>query len=231
MIGFKKACVAAGLLAIIGLVAASASGTGLLGTGYSYYYNSRHWEGANTFSKVVNDGTLQGTIDWAVFTAANYEAAFPDSTYTPTPSELVYSYQIFDNSYAENPNAVQISKAESPLLSGAPADNAGDFTSADLLSGVAPDSATIQSADVIWTFGANGGNNIEPSQNSVGLTYCSPNNPSADFYVVINGGTGVDISGVASPGTISIPEPSTLAMLVLAAASLGAIAFRNWRRK
>ena len=226
MIGFKKTTSFLGAFAIVSLIAASASAaSSLLGTGKSYT-DSLHplgWEGSQTFTKSVTGGTLAGEVDWAIFTAANFDSLFPD--YTGTPGELVYAYQVF------NTGGVDISKTEAPLLSLAPADNVGDFAS-DGMSGVLPSSMSIISADVIWNFASPEiGYSSPATTKSAGLAFSSSRAPRTDWYVIVDGGGSVNVNGVGGPGTTAIPEPSALALLAVMAASLGIAVVRNRKNK
>ena len=221
MSGFKKATRVLVSFVIISLIAATAS-AGLLGTGKSYTDSTRPlgWEGSQTFTQAVTAGTLKGEVDWAVFTASNFTSLFPD--YTPTPGELVYAYQVFDT------GTVEISKAESPLLSGAHGDNAAAFES-NGMSGVLPSSASINSADVIWNFASP---NIpwSPAGHSAGLAFSSIRKPRTDWFIVVDGGGTVQVNGIGGPGTVAIPEPSALALLAVMAASLGIAVVRKSRK-
>jgi hypothetical protein len=219
MIGLKKATgvLVCGLasLAIVGLLSASASAGPLVGTGLSYKDSVKPagWEGTGTFTKnSVPPGTrLYGTVEWAVFTGANFSSLFPSSGYTPTPGELVYTYQIYNDA-----TSVEISKTMTLLLSGAPADNEAYFTS-NGMSGVLPSSMQIIPADVVWNYSSP---NIAPSQHSCGLVFCSNRTPRSDLQAQVDGGL-VANAPVGGPGTTTIPEPSALALLSVAMASLG----------
>jgi hypothetical protein len=206
------------LVAVVSFVAVPAM-AGLIGTGLAYNDGvNPTWEGSKTFSQPVTGGTLAGRVEWAVFTAANYSSLFTD--YTPTPGELVYTYQIF------NTGTVVISKGMAALLSSAPADNVAYFTS-NGMSGVAPSAMSIIPADVIWNF-ASPSIGWSPADNSTGLVFSSIRKPRNDFYVVVDGGGSVNVTGVGGPGTVPIPEPSALALLGVAMA-LGIVAVRNRR--
>ncbi|MGA2797284.1 MAG: hypothetical protein ABSE63_06895 [Thermoguttaceae bacterium] len=183
---------------------------GLIGTGLSYNDGTKTWEGTKTFSQSATDGTLAGSLDWAVFTGVNFSSLF--TGYTPTGGELVYAYQL------TNTGTVNISLAELTLLSSAPADNVGDFTG-NGVSGQLPKLMQITSGDVIWDFG--NPDNIVPPNSSAGLAVSSIRKPRNDFYVILNGGASATVSGIGGPGTSAIPEPSVLTLLAIAIATMG----------
>jgi hypothetical protein len=193
----------------------SSASAGLLNTGLSYVDSYGRWEGSSTFNHSATGGYLKGRVEWAVFTAQDYLSLFPND-YQPTPGELVYAYQVF----ADN-NSVEISKAMAPLLNGAPADHEGYFTASGM-GGVVPSSTSITLGtvttvgDVIWNFS---NPNIDSSEHSTGLVFSSVRKPRTDWYIVVDGGTPVNVLGVGGPGTVPIPEPGTLALLLTAAAA------------
>jgi len=223
MIAFKKATWVLGPFFIVSLIAATAS-AGLIGTGLSYTDGTHPlgWEGTKHFSATVTGGTLAGDLDWAVFTANNFNSLFTGyNGYAPTRGELVYSY------WLHNTGTVNISIGELVLLSQAPADNEGMFTG-NGISGQQPYQMSITSGDVIWDYtGPSGANNIVHPGTSGGMAVCSIRMPRADYYVVVDGGTGTNCTNIAGPGTVAIPEPSGLTLLAVAAVVIGAIGIRQ----
>jgi hypothetical protein len=214
MIGKRFTTIATVILAI-GLLASSAS-AGLLGTGLSFYDGTKTWEGTSHYANAYG---LSGDFDWAVFTANNYSSLFPPSQgYTPTPGELVYTYQI------HNGPGLEVSLDQLRLLSGAPADHAGYFIVSSALEQV-PYSTSITSTNVTWDFRAP--NNIPANGDSRGMVFSSPRLPRNDLDYIVDGGTSCTITGVGGPGTVSIPEPSTLLLLAMAGAFAGLIAIRR----
>jgi hypothetical protein len=223
MISLKKVAVCLALFAVVGLATAPAF-AGLLGTGLSYPKTpSGNWEGTGHFFN--SSSGLQGDIQWAVFTGANFSTLFPDLSYSPTGGELVYAYQVF------NTGTVNISLETVALLSGAPADNDGYFTAGTPpMTGQVPYDSSITSTQVIWDFkdySPTGSNyNIVPGDHSTGLAFCSIRTPRSDFSITVDGGTSATAL-VGGPGNVSIPEPSTLILLVMAAAMFGYIRSRR----
>ena len=218
MIGLKKALGFWGASVIVSLMAASASAS-LLDTGVAYNDGIKTWQGTKAFSKAVTGGTLAGYVDWAVFASDDFESLF--SGYTPIAGHLVYTYQVF------NTGTVDISLTELPLLSAAPADTPGWFTG-NGVSGQDPYDALLGASIVTWDF--RDPNNIVYPGNSAGLAVGSIRKPRTEWTVVVDGGGSVNVIGPAGPGTVDIPEPSTLTLLVVAAAVLGIVAAARKRR-
>jgi hypothetical protein len=219
MFSIKKTAVC--LILVLGLMAVPAW-AGLLGTGSSYNDGlgplGGAWGGTKHFDVAGTGGRLTGDLDWAVFTGANFSSLF--TGYTPTLGELVYTYQI------HNTGTLNISKGSLKLIGGAPADSADDFTG-NGVSGQAPGSTQILSTDVIWNFQAPNNIDWNPAESSNGLVFSSIRRPRNDVYVVVDGGASTNITGVAGPGTNSIPEPSVLTLLLVAAATLCGIKIRR----
>jgi hypothetical protein len=59
------------------------------------------------------------------------------------------------------------------------------------------------------------------------MAVCSIRTPRSDYFVVVDGGTGATITGIAGPGATAIPEPSVLALLAVAAAMMGVVGIRR----
>jgi hypothetical protein len=219
MIGFKKASLGLGAFAVVCVMATMAS-AGLLGTGHSYD-DGTLWEGTQAFSKTSGANTLSGSVDYAVFTASEFGNLF--TGYVATPDELVYTYQI------HNSGTVNITLSKLLLLSGATADNPG-FFEGDGVSGMAPYASTISGQNVTWDFTT--GHNIVSPGESVGLAFSSTRRPMArDINVIVDGPLSVNVQYVAGPGSVPIPEPSSLALLTVAAAAAGIAVVRNRRKE
>lgn len=221
MSGFKKATCVLVALVIASSVTATAS-AGLLGTGHSYV-DGQIWEGYQTFSGTVTGGTLAGTLDYAVFTPSEFTFLYGNDEYTPTPGELVYTYQI------HNTGSVNITISKLLLLSGAPADNAGAFEGSGV-SGQYPYLSTVNlGLNVTWDF--TNGHNIVPPGDSAGLAFSSIRKPmNRDIDVIVDGGKACNVRDVIGPGTVSIPEPSSLVLLTAAAAVAGLVVARKRRK-
>jgi hypothetical protein len=214
MMGFKSKVGCLALIFVVGVAVGSAS-AGLVGTGLAYNDGAKTWDGTVPFSKTSGSVTLAGSMDWAVFTAANFNTLFGGSGYTPHAGELVYTYQL------HNTGNTYISLSELVLISQAPADTAGYFSLGGS-SEQAPYSSTITSGDVVWSFQSP--NNIAVGAYSTGLAFSSIRKPRSDFDIVFNGGVSVTFAGMGGPGPNSIPEPSALALLTVALATIGVAA-------
>jgi hypothetical protein len=222
MIGFQKAAWVFGSLVVIGLIAGTAP-AGLLGTGLSYNDGSQIWEGTRSFSKAVTGGTLSGSLDYAVFAPEEFNSLF--TGYGTTAGELVYAYQI------HNTGSVNITLSKLLLLSGAPADAAGIFQG-NGVSGQDPfESYITPGINVTWDF-TNGHNIVSPGD-SVGLAFCSIRKPMGrDVDVIVDGGGSVNVTSVAGPGLVNVPEPAGLALLTVIAVAAGIAGARSrWKER
>ena len=150
-----------------------------------------------------NGGTLKGYVDWAVFSPG----AFPYSGgYTPTPGELVYTYQIFET------GAAPLSSFE--LLLTDPADNIGNFTD---LGGQAPQSQVLSPlTSAKWTFSG-----IPQGGMSRGLVFSSPRLPYDLFATVVDTGQSTWVIPLPSPSPVNVPEPATAGLVALGCMMLG----------
>jgi hypothetical protein len=178
------------------LVATPTSQAGILnGNGAAY----AGWTGSAPFN---NGFGLSGTLDYAVFTAANFNANFGGLGYVPGDS-LVYTYQL-------NVTGTLNSSAE---LVGVinPANTIGSFN----IGGVAPSSASF-TPNARWNFA--GG--IPTGSSSYGLAFSSPNIPIFGSSLTFDGGTPAAGAIVPTPGPLAIPEPASLGLLAVSAAVL-----------
>lgn len=220
MVGLKKAVLSVGAFAVISLAATVAS-AGLLGTGRAYNDGTRTWEGSQTFSKSNSTGTLSGWVEYAVFRASDFAEVFQG--YAPVSGDLVYAYQVF------NTGSLNITLARVALLNSAPAELAGSFTGHGV-AGQGPNLSFVTTGqNVTWDFGS--GHNIVHPGNSLGLAFSSERTPiSRDVAVIVDGALSTNVPNLAGPGTLNIPEPSCLAMLVAGAVAAVIGVARNRRK-
>ena len=190
-------------LALTVLLAGSASGGILLDNPHAWYDPSigASWTG----STVLDNGTLTGTVEWAVFGPGHY----PGGGYTPDPNEFVYAYQIFSSGSApvtqitvdmiEANKAVNI--ADDPVYGPGTAPWGGWF-------GAPP--PELQTAN--WGF-----DGLSAGDHSDILVYSSVNMPVWDYLAyIVDDGTSA-MGDVPTPSNF-IPEPATVGLLVLGAA-------------
>ena len=217
-------------IVVIGFWAVPAFAEGLLGTGHSYYYDSQYWEGTVEINSTPGQ-PLEGSVDWAVFTADEFNSLFGGGGYMPTSGQLVYTYQLHNG-----PESSTITLYDVLIQGSAPMGNPGWFEGVDPeVTGQDPSSSVLGVSQVLWYFsdltdqgGAN--YNLDPDEASMGLAFCSDRNPQTGVSIAVNEGESAWIPGVASPGTVEIPEPSIITLLVGAMATLG-ISVIRWHRR
>jgi PEP-CTERM motif len=153
--------------------------------------------GGITGTVPFNNGIgLSGTIDYAVFTASDFNANFGGSGYVPGDA-LVYTYQV----------EVTGSLGVSAELIGVnnPANTIGTFNIGDqdaLSASFTPNAR--------WLFSPE----IPTGMSSWGLAFSSPNVPIVGASLTIDGGTQALVPGVPTPGPIAlVPEPASLLLL------------------
>ena len=148
-----------------------------------------------TGTQPFNNGLgLSGTIDYAVFTAANFNANFGGLGYVPG-GPLVYTYQLF---ITGNLGA----SAEIVLINN-PANTIGTFDIGDvdaISSSFTPNAR--------WLFSPE----VASGMSSWGLAFSSPNLPIVGPSLTVDGGTSSLVNGVPTPGPI--PEPATIVILL-----------------
>jgi hypothetical protein len=154
------------------------------------------WSGTSPFA---SDG-LQGYVDWAVFTEANFNLLFGGGGYTPTPGELVYTHQIFTTGPLVGATGMSI------FLEGYPAGNGGSFDAGGV-SGVDAATATADPFLADYVLVAE----TDPLTPSDGLAYSSPNRPQwTGLFGIIDGGQSAEgILPVGIPSANVIPEPAS----------------------
>ena len=192
------------------LVVATAASAGYL-NGHADAYNG--WTGTVPFAS----GTLTGDIDYAVFTAADFDSNFGGGGYTPGGA-LVYAYQVLNTGDA-------FISAEIVGITN-PANTIGTFNDLNVAGDKdASGSFFDGSGNATWQFFDP--NQIETGESSWGLAFSSPNVPMAGVGVILNGGQNAMQMGLPTPSGDPIPEPSSLVLVALGA--LVALGFFHWR--
>jgi hypothetical protein len=176
----------------------AAAGAGVLDS-HGAAYNG--WTGSTLF---VN-GNLAGYVDYAVFTAANFNANFGGNGYTPTAA-LVYTYQVFATGSADI-TSFSVALANPAQDQGAFNPPAGDAPSSSFL--------TPPPGEVLWNFTA-----IDQGESSIGLAFSSNYIPTNLFGSVVNSGASAMVAPLPSPSGEEIPEPATLSLLGIGALAM-----------
>jgi hypothetical protein len=156
-----------------------------------------------TGSVPFNNGVgLSGTIDYAVFSAGDFNANFGGLGYVPGAA-LVYTYQVnVLGNLGVSAEIIGISN---------PANTIGTFDIGDQNA-----SSASFTPNARWLFSPE----IPTGMTSWGLAFSSPQLPIVGASLTIDGGTQALVAGVPTPGPISIPEPATLALGVCGAAAI-----------
>ena len=154
------------------------------------------WTGTIPFN---NGSGLMGTIDYAVFTAADFNANFAGDGYVPG-GPVVYTYQVF------NTGTDHVSTELVGIVN--PANTIGTFDTPEV-NDVNALTAAFVGSNAEWFFNPA----IDTGESSWGLAFSSPNLPMVGAGVTINGGSAVIVVGLPTPSDIPIPEPASIALL------------------
>jgi hypothetical protein len=167
--------------------------------------------GGVTGSVPFNNGVgLSGTIDYAVFTANDFNANFGGLGYVPGDA-MVYTYQV-EVAGQEGVSAEIVGVTN-------PANTIGTFNIGDVDA-----SSASFTPNARWLFSPE----IPTGMSSWGLAYSSSKLPIVGASLTIDGGTQALVAGVPVPGPIDIPEPAT-SVLMLSGLAFGGL-FRRARR-
>jgi hypothetical protein len=212
----RPTSIALGWIAVA-LLAAPAWGGPLATHPDAYFDGVTTWHGSTDFVDGIS-GTLEGSVDWAVFGPGDFPVAF--GGYAPTFGELVYTYQI-------NVTGSSILSSLSVAIdAGQPVNNIGSFTGGGV-SGTSTSAAFFSPAatpdTAVYQFAG-----IGTGETSVGLAYSSSHVPMEFFGSVLNGGLGAFVDPLPSPSPTPIPEPSTV---MLAMCGMFAVVGWNIRKR
>jgi hypothetical protein len=166
--------------------------------------------GGVTGSVPFNNGVgLSGSIDYAVFTAGNFNANFAGLGYVPGDA-LVYTYQLnITGSLGASAEIIGISN---------PANTIGSFDIGDVNALSASFTPNAR-----WLFSPE----VPTGMSSWGLAFSSPNLPIVGASLTIDGGTQALVAGVPTPGPLVLPEPGSM---LLACSGVAAALARRRRR-
>ncbi len=182
------------LFAVLALLV-SAAPTSQAGILNGFAPNFGGWTGTVPFNNGVG---LSGTIDYAVLTAAQFNANFGGLGYVPGDA-LVYTYQV------EVAGSLGVSAEIVGIVN--PANTIGTFDIGDQDA-----SSASFTPNARWLFSPE----IPTGMTSWGLAFSSPNTPIIGASVTVDGGTQAFVVGVPTPGPDAIPEPASLALMAAA---------------
>lgn len=163
-----------------------------------------------TGSVPFNNGVgLSGSIDFAVFTAADFNASFAGLGYVPG-GPLVYTYQVIVlGSLGVSAEIIGISNAANTI---------GTFDIGDVDA-----TSSAFTPDARWLFSPE----IPTGLSSFGLAFSSPQLPIVGASLTVDGGTTALVAGVPTPGPVPVPEPGSV---LLVASGLMLAGFRRRAR-
>jgi len=182
----------AALLCFLIVVCTSSTSAGIL-NGHAAAY------GGVTGSVPFNNGLgLSGTIDYAVFEIADFNANFAGLGYIPT-EPLVYTYQVeVTGPLGMSSETIGVSN---------PASSVGTFH----IGNVNASSASFD-PNARWLFSPE----VPTGMSSWGLAFSSPMLPIVGASLTIDGGTPALVAGVPTPGPIPfVPEPTSTILVFL----------------
>lgn len=173
------------------------------------------WTGSVAYDgslSIPPNPALTGTIEYAVFTAGNFNANFSGLGYVPGDA-VVYTYQLLNTgSDAVSTEIVGILNAANTI---------GTFDIGD----VDATSAAFVLGNAQWSFSPEIGQN----ESSWGLAFSSPNLPQSGLGIVVDGGSTALQVGIPTPSDVPIPEPSTAALVGLAWVGISVLRNRRTR--
>jgi hypothetical protein len=146
---------------------------------------------------------VSGNVDYAVFTAADFNANFGGLGYVPTDA-FVYTYQV-EATGSEGLSAEIIGVSN-------PAHTIGTFDIGDVNAASASFTPNAR-----WLFAPE----IATGTTSWGLAFSSPALPIVGASLTIAGGMQSLVAGVPTPGPISLPEPGSLLLVTIGALVAG----------
>ena len=184
------------LIAVFSLFAIIPAQASLLNHPDAFNDGNGPFGGAWTGSVPYTNGTLTGTIDFAVFTAANFNSNYGGLGYVPGDA-LVYTYQV-------NNTGTHFVSAEIVGIAN-PANTIGTFDIGDVDA-----SSAALTPNAEWLFSPS----IPTGQSSFGLAFSSPRAPMSGVARTVNNGSSDLSFGVPTPGPNNIPEPTTFALLL-----------------
>ena len=139
-----------------------------------------------------NGQGLAGTVDYAVYTFAGFQAKWGGLGYNPTPGEDVYTYQVILNGTLPMSHlSVNIQNV---------ADSPGMFA---LPGGTAPTTVAMGLSGVDYFFAPGA------TAQSSGLAFSSPNSPVLALGSLVGSGSTASLVVLPTPSAPPTPEPAT----------------------
>jgi hypothetical protein len=162
------------------------------------------FRGSSSFTATTPDGTLRGSVDFAVYDKNHYDGVFG----TRFANSYVYAYQVFN----DNDSDVAIDYFSVGLFADATAQNAAyDPTKGfDAPWGSIPNTQSVLSQSVVYLFPSD---NIGAGEHSLTLLFTSDSAPDMARGAVSGGFTGGATMDLPTPGWVT-PEPATLGLLI-----------------
>jgi len=184
--------------------------------GSAYLGNS----GVGSYDNTGTGGSLEGSVEYAVFSKADFDSLFTGSTVTVNPGELAYVYQIINTGADAVSQNTQLGINNSAVAIGSATIDGG-------AGEVTPSSTLLNPGfSAIWGF--------EPSVNNIpgvtglssALVLTSTNAPggATGIDIIKDGGTIATTTAIV-PGNTPIPEPTSLVLF-----SCGALLLLRRRR-
>lgn len=168
------------------------------------------WTGTAPYD---NGNSLTGTVDFAVFTASDFNTNFAGQGYAPGDS-FVYTYQV-ENAGSDNFSALSVGISN-------PANTIGTFDIGDI---DASNALFDGSGNAEWQFLSP---EIGSGEDSWGLAFSSPFLPMSGIALVSDGGGSQLVSGIPTPS--NVPEPTTLALLFVSCCGIKVLTHRSRNR-
>lgn len=179
------------------------------------------WHG-NTPFQSVEEASLNGSVDWAVYAPGAFPAGYLG--YIPTPGEFVYAYQVQEDGTAPLSNLSVTLETIADNISFFNGNGGNGVVTGQNPSQESffPDNITPTSANWDFTEGTLNNGNW-----SSGLAFSSPYGPKNLDGSVVNGGGFAYVIPLPSPDPEFVPEPSSFVL-----ASFGLILFGvHWLRR
>jgi hypothetical protein len=175
------------------------------------------WSGEKAFTATDGTFSINAAVDFAVYAPGKFNTTFGGAD-PSGGTEYVYAYQIFN---VTDPASEEITKISVGLLPLSGAHNIGVLTSPPVLGGgIVPDLYRLSGGSARWNFDDP---TIAYGDHTAVFFFTSPDAPE---WLAASVQDGLAASGLL-PSPMPVPEPTTLALLLLG----GAFGTRGWYRR